>query len=215
MNKNLLYKTALNNKFLSIDTDKHPVLLRSDRIYYMSMLISNNVSLLYRATALTTFLIIIMPATLLSKCLDGDCRNGTGRYRYSNGDVYTGKFWNGRPHGRGVCRYSGGEVYSGMFDKGIIHGNGVYTFPGSEQFSGSFLKGTMQFGTYTFNNGDKYTGWFFKGKKNGEGTYYYANGYRYEGLWENDLKHGPGAVYHGKNLIVKGIWVHGRLSRKS
>ena len=36
------------------------------------------------------------------KCIDGDCENGTGTYKYNNKSTYTGKFKDGRFNGKGT-----------------------------------------------------------------------------------------------------------------
>lgn len=68
--------------------------------------------------------------------------NGTWKYgvlrqikgvRYSNGDVYTGKFsddgmfYDRVRHGRGKCVYADGSVYDGKWKNDVYHGQGTLT----------------------------------------------------------------------------------------
>lgn len=43
-----------------------------------------------------------------------DKREGHGMYRWSNGDVYTGYWKNGKMHGRGRKEMADGSVYDGV-----------------------------------------------------------------------------------------------------
>jgi hypothetical protein len=147
---------------------------------------------------------------LMAACVKGNCSNGIGTCRYSNGDVYTGPFKDGRPHGKGFCRFTSGEEYSGNFEKGRINGEGKYTFINGDRFSGTFKNGGMLNGTLYFRNGEKYSGWFYNGEKNGRGIYYYKDGFRFEGQWENDLRDGPGILYRGNTVIKNGTWKKGK-----
>ena len=51
-----------------------------------------------------------MPAFTFSQCLTGDCQNGDGEYKFTNG-LYTGEFINGQPHGDGVFANKRGYIY--------------------------------------------------------------------------------------------------------
>ncbi len=100
-------------------------------------------------------------------CTTGDCKNGKGRYIYSNGDKYIGEFKNGLPDGRGVYHYKNGDIYNGLWLKSKRHG----------------------YGTFKWANGDTYIGEYENHKKNGEGTYVFANGTEQKGIWkEGKLK---------------------------
>jgi hypothetical protein len=73
--------------------------------------------------------------------------NGEGSYTYSNGDVYTGSFFNSLRHGYGKCIFSEGSIYEGDWNNDQCHGNGKLQ---SKDFT--------------------YVGEFKNGKKNGNGV---------------------------------------------
>ena len=63
-----------------------------------------------------------------------DERNGSGKYRYVNGDVYNGEWRNGRKHGTGTYTYAAtGSHYYGQWKHGrqlgygeLVHANHKY-----------------------------------------------------------------------------------------
>ena len=56
-----------------------------------------------------------------SKCLEGDCINGTGKFLLAPGQIYEGKFKNGLPHGKGKLIMDGVEG-SGKWKNGKKNG---------------------------------------------------------------------------------------------
>ncbi len=65
----------------------------------------------------------ILPAILLAashtnltaQCLEGNCRNGYGVFRFTNGDKYAGNWVSGQPHGKGKYYFNTKERYEGEF----------------------------------------------------------------------------------------------------
>jgi hypothetical protein len=68
-----------------------------------------------------------------SGCTAGDCRNGRGSYRWSNGSSYTGGFRKFKQHGQGTLVYANGASYVGEWRDGRRHGYGSYTEPDGRQ----------------------------------------------------------------------------------
>jgi hypothetical protein len=60
-------------------------------------------------------LIIAIPLTCKSKCLVGDCTNGTGTATLAGVKTFEGVFVNGKPAGSGIMTYSNGNIISGSF----------------------------------------------------------------------------------------------------
>lgn len=105
-------------------------------------------------------------------CIEGNCVNGTGKYVYDNGDVYTGSFKNDLREGSGSFLYTDGE-----------------------KFSGTYLEDKKQGpGEYHFKNGDKYVGEFQNGQINGKGTYSFKDGKSVSGDFTSDGQEGIGVL---------------------
>lgn len=101
-----------------------------------------------------------------SNCISGNCTNGFGKKKYSNG-TYEGQFKNNFRHGRGVYKWNNGESYEGGWVQGKKEGQG----------------------TLTFLNGNKYIGAFKNGNREGKGIEYDKNGnVTYDGQWKSDKK---------------------------
>ncbi|MCP5159706.1 MAG: protein kinase [Gammaproteobacteria bacterium] len=141
-------------------------------------------------------------------CLSGNCENGRGTYRYSDGSEYSGDFRNAKMHGQGTYIYANrGEKYVGEWRNGIINGQGAYYYRSGNRYEGEWRNGRKSGqGVYLYaSRGDRYEGQFANDQPNGQGTYYYSNGDRYEGEWRNGRKHGQGVLYEGGQKIV-GEW---------
>ncbi|NNK53272.1 MAG: hypothetical protein HKO97_01805 [Flavobacteriaceae bacterium] len=82
-------------------------------------------------------------------CTAGDCQDKYGRYKWSNGDSFTGFFRNGNMY-IGTYKFANGDKYSGMFNN-------------DNQYHGM--------GRFWFNNGAYYGGQWLNGKYSGRGYY--------------------------------------------
>ena len=58
-------------------------------------------------------------------CIEGNCYNGIGKYRYSNGDIYEGGFREKKKNGYVKYSFSNGDKFEGEYLKGIKHGKGM------------------------------------------------------------------------------------------
>lgn len=76
-------------------------------------------------------------------CRSGDCRNGSGSYRWKDGSTYTGTFRDSRPHGQGVWKHPNGARYEGGWQLGNRHGEGTETSPSGELRSGVWEEGRL------------------------------------------------------------------------
>lgn len=98
-------------------------------------------------------------------CVNGDCNNGYGHYKFSNGDAFTGDFKNYKLN-KGVYYFSNGDIYMGNFNQ-------------NNQFEG--------YGLYSFKaTDDIYSGNWINGKRNGRG-YAETNKIAQKGEWKDGV----------------------------
>lgn len=100
---------------------------------------------------------------LLENCVSGDCQDGYGIQKDSEGSQYEGQFKNGLFHGIGRIEYIDGEYYEGSFYKNEFEGNGFYRWKSGTIYKGAWKEGSM----------------------NGEGLMVYPEGDSVYGVWKN------------------------------
>ena len=108
-------------------------------------------------------------------------RQGYGTFKYNNGDVYTGNWYNNKRSGRGMCKYKNGDSYEGDWEND-----------------------TCQDGTLTYANGDEYYGRWKKDKIHGWGKYRKADGSTYEGKFKDSKKDGGGLLITATGDTIAG-----------
>ncbi|WP_420574442.1 MORN repeat-containing protein [Kordia sp.] len=96
-------------------------------------------------------------------CMLGNCTNGIGVYKYSNGAFYFGTFSNGKRSGFGKIDFSNGTYYIGEFSNGDYNG----------------------LGSYTWSEHNFYMGEYKNGKYHGKGVMYYDKTRYDAGTWAN------------------------------
>lgn len=96
-------------------------------------------------------------------CIAGDCQSKYGRYKWSNGDKFTGFFQNGKMF-MGTYTFASGDKYEGMFNS-------------NNQFDGQ--------GRFFFKDGGYYGGEWYNGERSGKGYYHDKNYARQIGEWSN------------------------------
>jgi hypothetical protein len=120
-------------------------------------------------------------------CLQGNCYNGHGTYKWDSGNQYTGTFKNGYRDGEGVFIFANGDKYIGEYKSGKRSGIGVYLF----------------------KEGFKYEGEYVDDERNGFGIFTMPNGARYEGEYKDGMKHGQGKFFFPDGKVVNGTWKFG------
>lgn len=85
---------------------------------------------------------LITPKSALLKegttgCISGDCKNGFGKFVYSNG-YYEGNFKNGYRNGQGSYFFDIGDYYIGNFRDNKFNGKGTYYYTNGERYSGEW-----------------------------------------------------------------------------
>ncbi|MDF1548762.1 MAG: caspase family protein, partial [Bacteroidales bacterium] len=147
-------------------------------------------------------------------CISGNCDNGFGVYRWSDGEKYVGTFKNKLRYGKGTNYWPDGKVYEGVWFNDKMHGYGKESKDGNVINVGFWEAGKYQgetfakagcisgncvdgYGTLILKTGDRYIGQFKNGNFNGYGTMDFIKGARYEGEFKDGKFDGEG------NLVVQ------------
>lgn len=157
-------------------------------------------------------------------CVSGNCKNGKGKYVYSNSkyslSYYEGSFVNGLKDGHGIYYddYNGTiqKKYIGNFKKDEYHGKGkLISLPG--EYEGEFYKGLKHGkGKYKSIVGTSFEG-DFKFDKQYYGTFIFSDKIsKYVGYYMDKEKNGQGKFYDktGK-LLFEGRFKDGKPIKKS
>lgn len=87
-------------------------------------------------------LIYSMSNSAFAECIQGDCTNGVGQFRYKNNSLLISEFSEGRAHGYGVKKYTNGTICEGYTRKGIWHGlRHCYWEKTGKRFYGNYNSG--------------------------------------------------------------------------
>ena len=81
-----------------------------------------------------------------TQCIEGDCENGTGTFKWENGNIYKGEWKAGGLNGQGKLTSKSGGVKEGEWKDGLLNGQGKI-----------------------YSDGDIYEGEFKDGELNGQG----------------------------------------------
>lgn len=106
--------------------------------------------MLKKVTIISSFLLGSI-SVASAQCIEGNCYNSNGTFRFENGDEYKGQWKKGKQEGYGVYEFINGDTYKGAWKDGVMEGRG----------------------TYTYANGDKYIGMWKEGKMNGRGHFHW------------------------------------------
>ncbi|KAK6944453.1 MORN motif [Dillenia turbinata] len=136
--------------------------------------------------------------------------HGHGKYVWSDGCVYVGEWHNGRTMGKGRFSCPSGATYEGDFKAGNMDGNGVYKAPNGDIYRGSWAMNFRQGnGVQKLANGDSYDGDWHCGVQEGQGKYQWKNGNHYVGNWRHGMMFGKGTLYWANGNSYEGFWEDG------
>lgn len=145
-------------------------------------------------------------------------------YRFSNGDMYIGRLFDGKMMGIGSYIFApkDGEEgdfnteYIGSFSNGVREGRGMFIFANGNEYIGSFENNKSSgIGRMKYINGDEYLGNWSDGKKEGLGIYTWSNGYIYIGDFKDSKMDGNGSCFNSKGeLVYDGEWKMGQIHGK-
>ena len=177
--------------------------------------------------------ILTTPQYIMKGTWRNDEFTGWGQKLYRNGDIYEGKFIDGKIKGKGIFKNKQGNVYKGDFYNDMREGKGDlitdnYHYIGEFKNNKLNGKGKIEFikegktyegefenneingkGIYKWKNGDIYEGQMKKGKMHGYGKYCYNDGKIYEGEYINGIKNGKGKFIYSKNKYYEGLFLEG------
>ena len=134
---------------------------------------------------------------------------GWGRKKYKNGEMYEGKFINGKLNGKGIYKddYS---LYIGDFKKSVKHGYGEL-FTDDFHYVGNFNNDKLDGrGRIEIYGKGIYEGNFNKEQINGYGVFKYCNGDYYEGEMKNGEMDGYGILKCANGNSHEGYFKEGR-----
>ena len=134
--------------------------------------------------------------------------NGWGREIRKNGEIYEGKFINGKLNGKGIYK-NNSIFYIGNFINYIKDGKGEL-FTNNYHYVGNFRKNKMNGnGRIDLYNKGVYEGQFFNGEMNGYGIFKYNNGDYYDGQIKDGEMNGYGKLKQINGKILEGYFVDG------
>lgn len=144
---------------------------------------------------LITLVFLFFSFAVYSQCA-GDCKNGYGTYKWSDGDKYEGEWKEGKFHGKGNYFYSNGSTFTGFYKQGKKHGEGVFVDSKGKDFEGFWENGKRVVKTNTL-----YKDWL-PGKWEGKG--YQDNGDTWHVVLEYNNKDDIKISY--TNFPCSGVW---------
>jgi hypothetical protein len=164
-------------------------------------------------STLFVFLVWSSPLVCLAQCLSGDCENGNGTFRLSDGSQYAGAFQNGLFHGLGNCLYADGSEYNGEWRRGTPQGTGIKVFKSGKRVFGRWERGRLveqypRFKASRSTNSQKKYGCISGNCKNGKGIYAFRSGALYIGDFKNGEIHGIGVCHYSDGARYSGEWKH-------
>ncbi len=173
---------------------------------------------LHNSFLVTLLFAFSLPILTHAQCIEGDCVDGIGTYKFPSGTLYEGSFKKGQFHGYGICHYADGDVYEGWWSERMPDGKGKLIKDGGKTIIGLWKKGELidksgevldsEFVEKTIRKGDIQIGCLVGDCKNGLGIMGFPNGDKYEGTFVNGKFHGPGKWIYHYGDVFEGTYVN-------
>ena len=129
-------------------------------------------------------------------------------FKFQNGDIYQGDWYNNKKKGKGTMTYANGDNYDGYWRDDKMNSNGIFTYANGDLYFGEWKNDKKEGkGTMRYKNGDEYEGQWKDNKMEGSGIMRYKNGDLYEGQWKDDAKEGKGKITCVNNYVYSGYWL--------
>ena len=111
---------------------------------------------------MTTLFIVAFVYNSNAQCVKGNCFNGSGTWKYGNGDKYDGQWKDSKMHGYGKYEFENGDRYNGDFHDNKRDGSGVYVWKDKGSYTGMWKLGKREgFGTFKWKkNNATYIGYW-------------------------------------------------------
>ena len=138
--------------------------------------------------------------------------SGWGREIKNNGEVFEGKYNNGKINGKGIYKYRD-ILYIGDFENNIRQGKGekickYYYYKG--EFKNDKIDGYGKIQFINSRDGKmEYEGFFKQNNIEGEGLMKWKNGNIYKGYMKNGKMNGYGTFIPYNGIPIKGCFVNG------
>jgi hypothetical protein len=152
-------------------------------------------------------LLLTASPLIFGQCLDGDCHNGNGKFKFKNGN-YVGVFFNGEAHGNGLFSTRRGYSYDGEWINGVKSGFGEETVKKTVVYRGDFENnlrhghGLAVLKDNSYMEAISYNGQWKNGTMCGEGelTYYREEKYGKQKVLEKNFLQGTfiNGVFQGR-----------------
>lgn len=123
---------------------------------------------------------------------------GFASFQYSNGDIYSGNWLEGKKHGDGIYTFKNGipnkeqSIFSGFY--GYLEKTAIL-YEGDWKNDKADGKGTMKYRNTKSNISSIYVGDWKNGDFHGQGKLTFSTGNFYDGSWVEGFKMGAATVY--------------------
>ena len=69
---------------------------------------------------------------------------------YTDGEIYTGQYFDDMRHGKGMCQWPDGHRYNGDFIQNEFHGKGEYRWADGKVYDGEWVNSNITLVKYAY-----------------------------------------------------------------